>query len=318
MSGSQHHHRNGHDHAHHQHDHHGHSHAPADFGRAFAIGIALNGGFVLVEGVFGFLANSTALLADAGHNLSDVLGLAVAWIAAILAKRPPTSRLTYGLRSSSILAALANAVLLLIACGAIILEAAQRLIAPEPVATGTIMVVALVGIAINGFTALLFAGGRDRDLNIRGAYLHMAADAAVSAGVVMSGFLIAQTGWLWLDPVTSIGIVAVVVAGTWRLLRESTAMSLAAVPHRIDPVAVRAFLVGLPGVASIHDLHIWPMSTTETALTAHLVMPAGHPGDSFLAQTCGELAHRFGIGHPTLQIELSRDVRCALEPDHIV
>lgn len=321
MSGSHHQkhgHGHSHDHAHHPHDHHGLGHAPADFGRAFAIGIALNVGFVLIEAIFGFLANSTALLADAGHNLSDVLGLAVAWIAAILAKRPPTARLTYGLRSSSILAALANAVLLLIACGAIILEAAQRLIAPEPVATGTIMAVALVGIAINGFTALLFAGGRNRDLNIRGAYLHMAADAAVSAGVVVSGFLIAQTGWMWLDPVTSLVIVAVIIAGTWRLLHESTAMSLAAVPRRIDPAAVRAYLAGLPGVASIHDLHIWPMSTTETALTAHLVMPTGHPGDGFLAETCVELAHRFGIGHPTLQIELSRDVRCALEPDHIV
>lgn len=330
MSGSHHdHHGRGHgaDHARHQahdgHDHHGpdqagHDHAPVDFGRAFAIGIALNVGFVLVEGIFGFLANSTALLADAGHNLSDVLGLAVAWIAAILAKRPPTARLTYGLRSSSILAALANAVLLLIACGAIILEAAQRLIAPEPVATTTIMVVALIGIAINGFTALLFASGRDRDINIRGAYLHMAADAAVSAGVVVSGLVIAQTGWLWLDPLTSLAIVAVIVVGTWQLLRESTAMSLAAVPRRIDPATVRTYLAGLPGVVSIHDLHIWPMSTTETALTAHLVMPSGHPGDHFLVETCVELTRRFGIGHPTLQIELSAEVRCAFEPDHIV
>jgi cobalt-zinc-cadmium efflux system protein len=306
---------------HHGHDDHGHghhSHAPATFGRAFAIGIALNAGFVLIETGYGFVANSTALLADAGHNLSDVLGLVVAWIAAVLSRRPPTPRLTYGLRNTSILAALLNAVMLLIASGAIMLEAARRLVAPEPVATMTVIVVAAIGIAINGVTAWLFAAGRDRDLNIRGAYLHMAADAAISAGVVVAGGVIMATGWLWIDPLASLAIVAVIVAGTWGLLRESTAMSLAAVPDGIDPVAVRAYLAGRPGVASIHDLHIWPMSTTETALTAHLVTPAGHPGDDFLAETCRELARRFGIGHATLQIEVATVPSCALAPDHVV
>lgn len=311
-------HAHGHDHSHgHSHGPGGHVHAPANFGRAFAIGIALNTVFIVVEAAYGFLSNSTALLADAGHNLSDVLGLVVAWIAAVLSKRQPTARFTYGLRNSSILAALSNAVLLLIACGAIILEAVQRLLNPEPVASLTVIIVAAIGIAINGVTAWLFASGSKGDINIRGAYLHMAADAAVSAGVVIAGFLIMWTGWLWLDPVTSLLIVVVIIWGTWGLLRESTAMSLAAVPSGIDPAAVRAYLAGLPGVASIHDLHIWPMSTTETALTAHLVTPSGHPGDAFLLDTCRELNKRFGIGHTTLQVETAT-VTCALEPDHVV
>jgi cobalt-zinc-cadmium efflux system protein len=311
-------HAHAHDHDDHHHGHAGHVHAPANFGRAFAIGIALNTVFILVEASYGIIANSTALLADAGHNLSDVLGLAAAWIAAVLSKRPPTQRLTYGLRNTSILAALLNAVLLLIAAGAIILEAIQRLLAPEPVASTIVIVVALIGIAINGVTAWLFASGRNTDINIRGAYLHMAADAAVSAGVVIAGGLIMLTGWLWVDPLTSLLIVAVIIWGSWGLLRESTAMSLAAVPSRIDPTSVRIYLSSLPGVASIHDLHIWPMSTTETALTAHLVTPGGNPGDTFLAETCHELNHRFGIGHATLQIEVSADLRCTLEPDHVV
>ena len=289
-----------------------------DFGRAFLIGIGLNAVFVLVEAAYGFAANSTALLADAGHNLSDVLGLVVAWIAAVLSKRPPTPRLTYGLRKTSILAALANAILLLVACGAILLEAIQRLIHPEPIASSTVMVVAAIGIAINGVTAWLFASGRNTDLNVRGAYLHMMADAAVSFGVVLAAAVIMLTGWLWLDPAMSLVIVAVIVAGTWSLLRESAAMTLAAVPSGIDPAAVRAFLAGHRGVASIHDLHIWSMSTTETALTAHLVMPGGNPGNVFLIETCRELQRRFGIGHATLQIETSDDVDCALAPDHVV
>jgi cobalt-zinc-cadmium efflux system protein len=310
------------DHARHGRDHDVHGHAghghTANFGRAFAIGIGLNAAFVLVEAGYGFIANSTALLADAGHNLSDVLGLLVAWIAAVLSQRPPTPRLTYGLRNTSILAALLNAILLLIACGAILLEAIQRLIHPEPIASLTVIVVATIGIIVNGITAWLFASGRKTDLNIRGAYLHMMADAAVSLGVVLAAATIMATGWLWLDPAMSLVIVAVIVAGTWGLLRESTAMTLAAVPSGIDPAVVRAFLAGQPGVASIHDLHIWPMGTTETALTAHLVMPAGSPGDAFLTETCRELQHRFGIGHATLQIETSADVACALAPDHVV
>ena len=301
---------------HRDHGHHhapgGHVHAPASFGRAFAIGIGLNIAFVAVEAGYGFVSNSTALLADAGHNLSDVLGLVVAWIAAVLAKRPPTPRMTYGLRNASILAALINAVLLLIAAGAIVLEAVQRLMNPAPVASLTVIVVAAIGIVINGLTAWLFASGRKGDLNIRGAYLHMAADAAVSAGVVVAGLVILMTGWLWIDPAISLLIVVVIVWGTWGLLRESTAMSLAAVPAAIDPAAVRAFLATLPEVSAIHDLHIWPMSTTETALTAHLIAPSGHPGDAFLIEASHQLAHRFGIGHATLQIEVSHATACQL------
>ncbi|WP_439924231.1 cation diffusion facilitator family transporter [Nitrobacter sp. JJSN] len=313
-----------HDHARHEHDHggNGHNHIghghTANFGRAFAIGIGLNAAFVIIEAGYGFTANSTALLADAGHNLSDVLGLVVAWIAAVLSRRPPTPRLTYGLRKTSILAALLNAILLLIACGAILLEAIQRLIHPEPIESLTVIVVAAIGIIINGVTAWLFASGRNTDLNIRGAYLHMMADAAVSFGVVLAATAIMATGWLWLDPAMSLVIVAVIVAGTWSLLRESAAMTLAAVPSGIDPAAVRDFLAEHPNVASIHDLHIWSMSTTETALTAHLVMPAGNPGDAFLIETCRELQRRFGIGHTTLQVETSADVDCALAPDHVV
>jgi cobalt-zinc-cadmium efflux system protein len=306
------------DHDHHGHSHAGHHHAAADFGRAFAIGIGLNVAFVIAEATYGVLSNSTALLADAGHNLSDVLGLVVAWVAVHLAKRPPTARLTYGLRNSSTLAALANAVLLLVAAGAILLEAVQRPFNPEPVASMTVIVVASIGILINGFTAWLFASGRRGDLNIRGAYLHMAADALVSVGVVVAGLIMMQTGWLWVDPVTSIIIVMVIVWGTWGLLRESMALSLAAVPAGIDPVAVRSYLSSLPGVTSIHDLHIWPMGTSDTALTAHLVIPAGHPGDGFLMTACAELEHRFRIGHTTLQIEVSENARCALEADHVV
>lgn len=309
----------GHDHSHPGHAHHpGHVHAPANFGRAFAIGIALNTAFVAIEAGYGFISNSTALLADAGHNLSDVLGLVVAWIAAVLSKRPPTPRLTYGLRNTSILAALLNAILLLIASGAILLEAIQRFMHPEPIASNIVIVVAAIGIAVNGGTAWLFASGREDDINIQGAYLHMMADAAVSLGVVAAAIVIMMTGWLWLDPAVSLVIVAVIVWGTWGLLRESTAMSLAAVPSRIDPGTVRTFLSTLPGVASIHDLHIWPMSTTETALTAHLVTPGGNPGDAFLVETCHQLSERFKIGHATLQIETSADLHCMLKPDHTI
>ena len=307
-------------HDHHAHDHHGpgHSHAPASFGTAFAIGIGLNTAFVLIEAGYGLAANSMALLADAGHNLSDVLGLVVAWAAATLSKRAPTPRFTYGLRGSSIVAALFNAVFLLVAVGAIAWEAIGRLRTPEPVAGSTVMVVAAIGIVINGLTAWLFASGAKGDINIRGAFLHMAADAAVSAGVVIAGLVILSTGWLWLDPVVSLAIVAVIVWGTWSLLRDSLALSVAAVPPGIDPGAVREFLIGLPGVARLHDLHIWPVSTTETALTAHLVMPAGHPGDAFLIETAHDLNEHFGIGHTTLQLEVSENTACALEPDHVV
>lgn len=307
------------DHEHHEHDHrerdhhgHGHAHQPAAFGRAFAVGIALNTAFVVMEIVFGVLGNSVALLADAGHNLSDVLGLVIAWVATTLSKRPPSTRFTYGLRGTSILAALANAVLLLVAVGAIAWEAIQRFWQPEPVAGGMVMVVAAIGIVVNGATALLFASGRKDDINIRGAFLHMAADAAVSAGVVLAGLGIFVTGWLWLDPLASLAIVIVIVWSTWGLLRDSAIMSLAAVPPGIDRHAVESYLAGLPGVTAVHDLHIWAMSTTETALTGHLVIPRGHPGDAFLLRVCDELHGTFRIGHATLQIEISADAACRL------
>lgn len=306
-----------HDHTHahgHEHGHGGHSHAPSSFGTAFAVGIALNTVFIVVETIYGYASNSTALIADAGHNLSDVLGLIVAWIAVTLSKRPPSERYTYGLRGSSILAALFNAVFLLIAVGAIGWEAILRLFNPQPVAEVTVMIVAAIGIAINGFTALLFASGRKSDLNIQGAYLHMAADAAVSAGVVISAFVMMFTGWLWLDAVTSLAIIAVIVWGTWGLLRDSTAMSLSAVPANIDPVAVRRYLEQRPGVKQVCDLHIWPMSTTEVALTCHLVVPSGHPGDSFLIEVTQHLGAEFKIKHATIQIATSAVTECALAP----
>jgi cobalt-zinc-cadmium efflux system protein len=303
----------------HSHDHaQGHSHAPADFGRAFAIGIALNSGFVVAEAAFGFFSNSTALLADAGHNLSDVLGLLVAWGAASLARRAPGGRFTYGLRGSSILAALFNAVFLLVSVGAIGWESVLRLMNPEPVAGLTVMIVAGIGIVINAATALMFAGGRKADINVEGAFLHMAADAAVSLGVVIAAGLILWTGRTWIDPVMSLVICLVILWSTYGLLRTAVSMSLNAVPPGVDVDAVRKFLLGLPGVTQVHDLHIWPISTAETALTCHVVMPSGHPGDQFLMDTAHELAHDFKIGHATIQIEVSQDTPCALAPDSVV
>jgi len=299
-----------HSHLHgHSHGHGGHHHGPRDFGRAFAIGIFLNLGFVVVEAIYGFLANSMALLADAGHNLSDVLGLAIAWGAATLAKRPPSRRFSYGLRGVTILAALANALILLGAVAFIVYHAVVRLIIPDLVEGDTVAIVAAIGILINGATAMMFARGRHGDLNIRGAYLHMLADALVSAGVVLAGFGIMMTGWLWLDPVASLIVAALIFIGTADMLRESGTMALAGVPSSIDPDAVEAHLGGLPGVARVHDLHIWSMSTTEFALTAHLVMPAGFPGDRFLAGCAHDIEHRFGITHSTLQIETGDDCR---------
>lgn len=317
----------GHDHAHRHdyagHDHHdhggaGHLHAPASFGKAFAIGITLNTALVVAEAVYGYLGNSTALMADAGHNLSDVFGLLVAWAASIASKRAPSGRFTYGLRGSSILAALANAVFLLVATGAIGWESIQRFRDPEPVASVTVMVVAAIGIFVNGATALLFARGRKGDINIQGAFLHMAGDAAVSAGVVFSAALILRTGWLWLDPAMSLLICAVILWSTWGLLRSSVGMSLSAAPADMDLGAVRAFLLGRPGVTEIHDLHVWPISTTETAMTCHLVMPDGHPGDRFLMEAAHVLREHYKIGHPTLQIEVSENNACALAPDTVV
>ena len=306
------HHHHGHDHGH-GHGHAGHQHGPARFDRAFAVGIGLNLAYVVIEAGFGLWSNSVALLADAGHNLSDVLGLAVAWAGAALARTAPSKRFTYGLKGSTILAALVNALLLLVALGAIVLEAAQRLADPRDVPGLTVSAVAAVGIAVNAFTAWLFARGRRGDVNIRGAYLHMLADALVSAGVVAAGVAIWWTGWRWLDPLTSLVLAAVIVVQTLDLLREAAEMALAAVPRGIDFDRVEAALGGLAGVTHVHDLHIWPMSTTEPVLTAHLVMHAGAPGDDFLRAAEAMLRARFGIGHATLQVETGAG--CELAPD---
>ena len=287
-----------------EHDHgSGHAHQPADLGRAFLIGIMLNLGFVAIEATYGILANSVALLADASHNLSDVLGLFAAWTAATLAKRVASATYTYGLRRATILAALFNAVLLLVAVGAIALEAISRLRAPEPVASGAVMAVAAIGIVVNGVTAWLFARGRKGEINIRGAFLHMTTDAAVSAGVVVAALVVGLTGWTWLDPVTSLVIVVVILFGTWSLLRDSVGLSLDRAPDGIDHGEVEAALAALPGVARVHHVHIWPLSTSEAALTAHLVIPVGYPGDAFLHETNAMLHDKFEIGHVTLQIE---------------
>ncbi|MGJ3648372.1 cation diffusion facilitator family transporter [Sphingomonas sp. GlSt437] len=313
-------HHHGHDHGTHDHGHsHGHSHgighhhvhAPASFGRAFAIGITLNLGFVLVEAGVGLWAQSVALLADAGHNLSDVLGLAIAWGGMALSRAAPSKRFTYGLSGSTILAALLNALILLFALGAIALEAIQRIGAPAAVPGQVVAIVAAAGIVINLSTALLFARGRDGDINIRGAYLHMAGDAAVSAGVLVAGVIIWRTGLAWIDPIVSLAIVALIFWQTWGLLREAIEMSLFAVPRRLEYDAIIAALKGLEGVEAVHDLHVWPMSTTDAVLTTHLLMPAGHPGDAFLATTQAMLHDRFQIGHATIQIETTPD--CALQ-----
>lgn len=291
-------------HAHHGHEH-GHSHqAPASFGKAFVIAISLNVGFTVVEFIYGFLAQSSALMADAGHNLSDVLGLVVAWVGMLLARKIPDQRFTYGLRGSSILAALANAMFLMIACGAISWDAIRRLADPPEVSSMTVIVVAAIGILINAASAWLFVKGSKGDLNIRGAFLHLVADAAVSLGVVIAGVAILMTDWNWLDPVVSLLIVVVIVIGTWGLLRESLKLALNAVPAHIDLNEVEAWLRDQPGVLDIHDLHVWGMSTTESALTAHLVMPGG-ADDAFVDGVADELHHRFGIEHTTLQVERS-------------
>ncbi len=304
-----------HDHESHE---HGHSHAVRNFGPIFAIATALNLALVFVQVFYGVVAQSVALLADAGHNFGDALGLLIAWGAYVLGRFNPTARYTYGFRSASIPAALLNGVILLVATGAIAWEAMLRLFEPRAVAGTTVMIVAAIGILINGFSAWLLMTGQRGDLNIRGAFLHMIADAAVSFGVVVAGGLIILTGWNWLDPVVSITISAVIVWGTWSLLREAINQSLDAVPVEIDPKEVARYLNDLPGVESIHDLHIWAMSTAETALTCHLVMPKGHPGDDFLQKLCEELHDKFEIEHPTVQIELTDAASCKLAPAHVV
>lgn len=298
-----------HDHEHdaHGHDHghgHGHAHGPQDFGTAFAIGALLNIGFVGIEAAYGLIAGSMALLADAGHNLSDVLGLLLAWGATWLGRRKSTERFTYGMRSASIQAALVNAILLLVAVGAIGWGAIERLLAPQPVASTTVMAVAAAGFVVNAATAWLFFGGRHHDLNVRGAYLHMAADAGVSLGVVVAGALIGLTGWLWVDPAVSLLIAAIIVAGTWPLLRDSVGLALHGVPSHIAMSEVQRYLSSLPGVVSVHHLHVWAMSTTEVALTSHLVLRRDAVGDDVVRRAREGLTHDFGIGHATLQIEM--------------
>lgn len=318
-----------HDHGHdHDHDHgfslgHNHAHhAPSNPGPAFAIGIALNLIYVAAEGFYGIASHSLALLADAGHNLGDVLGLAASWTAVILGRRRPDSRYTYGLGASSILVAVANGMALLLITGGIAWEAVRRLAEPEPALAGVMIAVAIVGILVNGGTALLFMAGSKHDLNIRGAFLHMAADALVTLGVVIAGTIILWTNWTWLDPVISLAISLVIIVSTWALFRDSLRLALNAVPDGIDSAAVRAYLAALPGVTEVHDLHIWALSTSETALTAHLVRPAAGAGDvsadALLTRICHDLKTRFRIVHPTVQIESGEGEPCALAPDTVV
>lgn len=328
-----------HQHDHHDHDHddhagqdhkgQGHSHAghqhatpPAGFDSAFAIGSLINAAFVVGEIIFGLSAHSVALLADAAHNLGDVLGLLLAWWAVSLGRRVPTRSRTYGLGRSSILASLTNAVVLLVGVGGITVEAVRRLMDGVPageVGGQTVMIVAAIGIAINGFTAWLFARGRKGDLNVRGAFLHMAADAAVSAGVVVSGLVILLTGWSWLDPLVSLAIAALILVSTWGLLRDSVNLALDKVPEHIDVEQVQAYLASLPGVSEVHDLHIWALSTTQTALTAHLVVPSGSQNDALLHEVSRTLATRFDIGHATVQVEQGdHQEPCQLAPAHVV
>lgn len=296
-----------------------HNHSQPNYNRAFIISVTLNSAFVVIEAVYGILANSLALLADAGHNLSDVLGLILAWIATLLARRLPTARRTFGLRRSSILAALLNASFLLVISGGIAWEAILRFREPASVAGMTVIIVAAIGIAINTGSALMFLSGRDRDLNINGAFLHLAADAAVSVGVVLVGIAIVLTGQLWFDPAVSLIVSVVIIAGTWRLFLEALNLVTDAVPAGIEPLAVRTYLAELPGVEEVHDLHIWAMSTTETALMAHLVIPNKHPGDAFLTQVAEGLHSRFSIEHTTLQIESGDpNYPCPQAPDDLV
>jgi cobalt-zinc-cadmium efflux system protein len=306
-------HKQGHAHNHGAGGHHHHQAPQAGQGRAFAIAVGLNLLIVVVQAVYGFIAHSTALLADAGHNLSDVLGLLLAWGAVWLGTHKPSERYTFGLGSSSILASLANAALLLFACGAIVLEAVQRLFNPAPVAGLDVFIVATLGMVVNGFSAWLFMRGSKEDLNVRGAFLHMAADAAISAAVAVSGLVILFTGANWLDPAMSIVVVGVIVVGTWGLGRDAMRLAMGAVPPGVDKPGIEQYLAALPGVADVHDLHVWALSTTENAMTAHLVMPEGHPGDVFVDAIVATLRREHAMNHATLQVERgTTEHRCAL------
>ena len=297
---------------------HSHSHEPANYGRTFAIATALNVALVAAQVVYGLIANSLALLADAGHNFGDVMGLVMAWAAFAVADWRPSTRFTYRMRAASILSAFANGMILLVATGFIAWEAVHRFLEPQQVATTEVMVVAAVAVLINGISAWLLSSGSKSDLNMRGAFLHMLADAGVSVAVIAAAGGIMLTGWQWLDPAASLLISVVILIGTWRLLRDSLRLALNAAPRGIDPGEVQRYLRGLPEVIEVHDLHIWAMSTTETALTCHVVTPQGHPGDEFLHRIARDLQHRFSIGHTTVQIELTDGGRCALQPDSVV
>ena len=304
-------------------DHHqaigGHSHAPETFGRAFAIGVALNAAYVFAQAFYGLSVHSVALLADAGHNLGDVAGLLGAWLASWLSARRPSGKYTYGLRGSSILASLANAIILLVVTGGIAWEAIGRLISPQPSGGLTIVIVALTGVAVNGITAWLFMAGREGDLNIRSAFLHMVADASLALGVAIAGGVIMVTGWLWVDPAVSLVISVVIVWGTWSLLRDAVNLSLDAVPPGVDQEAVDSYLIQVPGVEEVHDLHIWALGTQETALTAHLVLPSGQKDEDLIWHLSHAMRDRFGIGHATFQMETPEAaLRCRLRPDHVV
>ncbi len=303
----------------HDHDHHDHHHPPTTFTRAFAIGIALNLVFVVVEVVYGVLSHSVALLADAGHNFGDVLGLGLSWGATALASLKPSARRTFGFRRTTIVASVANALILLFVTGGLAWESVRRLVAPEPAQGRTMIVVALVGAAVNTASALLFMAGSKKDLNLRSAFLHLASDAVLAVGVAVAGAVILFTGWLWLDPAASLVLAMTILAGTWSLMKQSLNLMLDAVPEGIDPAEVKAFLGALPGVVEVHDLHIWAMSTTETALTAHLVMPGNGCGPTFLASACQELHDKFDIDHSTLQIDPEEaPAPCALASDESV
>ena len=304
-----------HDHGH----HHGHGHGPINNSRAFALGIGLNLAFVLVEVVYGVVAHSVALLADAGHNFGDVLGLGLSWGATALASLKPSKRRTFGFRRTTIVASVANALILLFVTGGLTWESIRRLFAPEPTQGRTMIVVAILGAVVNASSALLFMSQGKRDLNLRSAFLHLASDAVLALGVAVAGGVILLTGWLWVDPTVSIVLAITILTGTWSLMKQSLDLMLDAVPEGIDPEEVRAFLGGLPGVVEVHDLHIWALSTTETALTAHVVMPGSSQRPAFLSEVCSELRAKFDIDHSTLQIDPEdAPAPCALAPDEVV
>jgi cobalt-zinc-cadmium efflux system protein len=309
-----------HDHEHHDHGHHhGHAHGPISNSRAFAVGIGLNLAFVVVEVVYGVVAHSVALLADAGHNFGDVLGLGLSWGATALASLKPSKRRTFGFRRSTIVASVANALILLFVTGGLTWESIRRLFAPEPTQGRTMIFVAIVGCVVNASSALLFMSQGKRDLNLRSAFLHLASDAVLALGVAIAGGIILMTGWLWLDPAVSIVLAITILTGTWSLMKKSLDLMLDAVPEGIDPEQVKAYLSGLPGVVEVHDLHIWALSTTETALTAHVVMPGSSQRPTFLADVCSALRARFDIEHSTLQIDPEdAPAPCALAPDEVV